>query len=229
MTSDVVQRSDHVEVVGRSGDDVTTALALLDAARARQAQLGRDVEHHLLAAMAAAGVEALPASRAAAAQRLAAHKDDLLSTGAHTYATLAAARGAQESATRTWVSREKHRLVQIKANGRTLLPALQFDDAGRLRDDLAAMTELLLTAGTKDWQLWSWLASPTSLLSGEAPSDVADHSPARALAAAQRYAAEILRRRRATDSASTAEPGDGPGSREPAAADEPARRRRERR
>lgn len=195
MSAEIVERPDHVEVVGRSSDDVEQALALLDAARGHQADLGREFGRALLLAMTDAGMPALPPALAAAAQRLAAHKQRLLDAGVFTYGTLGAVRGAQEAAVRTWVSRERSSLLLIKDSGRVLLPAVQFDDGGVLRPEVASMVRLLRDAGLDGWQLWSWLVSPTGLLSGQAPADVAANAPDRAHRAAERYAAELARRR----------------------------------
>lgn len=204
MSAEIVERPDHVEVVGRSPDDVEQALALLDAARSHQAGLGRELGRTLLLAMTDAGMPALPPSLVAAAQRLAAHKQRLLDAGVFTYGTLGSVRGAQEAAVRTWVSREKASLLLIKDSGRVLLPAVQFDDGGSLRPEVAAMVRVLRGAGLDAWQLWSWLVSPTGLLSGQAPADVAADAPERAHRAAERYAAELARRRQSVVPAGSA-------------------------
>lgn len=214
MAAEIVEHPDHVEVVGRSGDDIAQALALLDAARHRQEALGRELEQSLLLAMTDAGMPALPPARATAAQRLAAHKQRLLAQGAFTYATLADARGAQESSVRTWASREKHSVLLLKDGGRTLLPAVQFDDSGQPRREIVELIQTLREVGLDSWQLWSWLVSPTGLLSGRAPAEIAAQAPARTRRAAQRYAGELRRRRGVAEA---------PDSIAPTAAPTPAR------
>lgn len=195
MSAEVLQHADRVEVVGRSGQEVVEALALYDAARRRQQQVAGELVDHLLVAMTASSMDALPASRARAAQRLAAHRTQLLEGhGAVSYEGLARLRRAKESAVRTWVSRELARLVVVKEGRRTLLPAVQFDDAGGLRAEVAALVAPLRQAGLDGWQLWSWLVTPTSLLSGGVPAEVAVEAPERARRAAERYAAEVARR-----------------------------------
>ena len=79
---DVVERSDHVEVRGVSGNDVLEALRLLDTVRGT------------------------PPASVAQAQRLATGRDALLATPVLTYDTLQLLRGEpKESSTRTWFAR----------------------------------------------------------------------------------------------------------------------------
>ncbi|MBY3555891.1 hypothetical protein HGI15_21215 [Modestobacter lapidis] len=50
------------------------------------------------------------------------------------------------------------------------------------------MLERLLGAGIDDWTAWTWLAQPSSLLSGEVPERTAVTDPERALRASTRFA-----------------------------------------
>jgi hypothetical protein len=195
--ADVVELSDHVEVRNRSLDEVQQALRLLDAARRVQRDQAREFSQQLLHAMVAADLETIPAATLAQAQRLAAKRSALLEHGAYTQASLAQLRGARESSLRTWVTRTRHahRLFTVKESGRTLIPAVQLTDAGELRADLSPLLEVLLPAGVDGWELWAWLLSATSLLSGAAPADVVVTDPSRAVRAAQRLAATVSQQR----------------------------------
>jgi hypothetical protein len=48
---------------------------------------------------------------------------------------------------------------------------------------------MLIDAGVQSWALWTWLTSPTSLLSGEIPEQLVRSTPQRVLRAARRLAA----------------------------------------
>ena len=72
---------------------------------------------------------------------------------------------------------------------RAIIPAFQLDNAGEPRGDLAPLLSVLLPAGVDGWELWTWLTSPTSLLSGDIPEVVAAANVDRALTAPQRFAA----------------------------------------
>jgi len=50
------------------------------------------------------------------------------------------------------------------------------------------MLDVLLNGGIDGWPLWTWLTSPTSLLSGQTPEAVAKTAPERAMTAATRFA-----------------------------------------
>jgi hypothetical protein len=53
--------------------------------------------------------------------------------------------------------------------------------------------EALADTGITGWPLWTWLTSPTALLSGEIPEQLARRAPARVLRAAQRFASTAAR------------------------------------
>ncbi len=188
----VAERSDHVEVRGVSHDEVVEALELRDKIRAVQADHVAASRADLLRAMMVSNVSLTPPASLAQAQRLASHRDALLATPVFTYGTLQQLRGdAKESSTRAWVARRRdaHAVFTVSYKGRTLIPAFQFDDDGEPRAELQPILSTLVGAGVDGWTLWTWLTSPTSLLSGEVPEHVARTAPARALRAAQRFAA----------------------------------------
>jgi hypothetical protein len=124
-------------------------------------------------------------------RQLATHRNALLATPFHTYESLGELLDKSESNTRTWVARrrEAHEVFTVTYNGRTLIPGLQFDEHGNLRPGLQPMLSALDEGGVREWSLWTWLTRPTSFLSGEIPEQVARTDPARALRAAQRFAA----------------------------------------
>jgi hypothetical protein len=201
---DVLDRSDHVEVRGRSASEVSEALQLLDAARLVQRGRATAAAADLLRAMAGARMAAVPVASLAQAQRLAALKATLLDQGAYNSDQLTVVRHASgASSVRTWLARarEAHKLFAVKEGGRTLVPAFQLTEAGEIRPEISALLGPLLTAGIDGWQLWAWLTSPTSLLSGQAPVDVAVATPDRALRAATRHAAGVTKGRSLTQAA----------------------------
>ena len=188
---DVADQSDHVEVRGVSGNDVLEALRLLDKVRELQAaQLGAK-RGDLVRALMTSNISLTPPASVAQAQRLATHRDALLATPVLTYDTLQLLRGdPKESSTRTWFARRRaqHAVFAVTHNGRTLIPAFQFDESGRPRPELQPMLDVLLTGGIDGWPLWTWLTSPTSLLSGQTPEATAKTAPERAFTAAARFA-----------------------------------------
>ena len=188
---DVAERSDHVEVRGVSGNDVLEALRLLDTVRDLQATQVSDKREDLVRALMTSNISLTPPASVAQAQRLATHRDALLATPVLTYDTLQLLRGEpKESSTRTWFARRRaeHAVFAVTHNGRTLIPAFQFDQFGQPRPELQPMLDILLTSGIDGWPLWTWLTSPTSLLSGQTPEAVAKTAPDRALTAAARFA-----------------------------------------
>ncbi|GAA4816500.1 hypothetical protein ACFQ0K_08015 [Nocardioides caeni] len=109
----------------------------------------------------------------------------LLASDHHTYASLAALRGATENATRFAVHKaaERRALLVVQYDGTTLVPAFQLDAAGELRAELGAVLEPLLaacgtggtggTGGMDTWQVWAWLTQPAGLLGGAVPEAAA--------------------------------------------------------
>lgn len=103
----------------------------------------------------------------------------LLASERHTYATLAALRGATDNATRFAVHKaaERRALLVVQYDGTTVVPAFQLDAAGELRSELGAVLEPLLAAcqsgGMDPWQVWAWLTQPAGLLGGAVPEAAA--------------------------------------------------------
>jgi hypothetical protein len=100
---------------------------------------------------------------------------ELLASPRHTYASLAALRGASENATRFAVHKAAERggFLLVPHEGGVLIPAFQLDEAGELRRELGAVLEPLLTAGIDPWQVWAWLTHPAGLLGGQVPHEAA--------------------------------------------------------
>jgi hypothetical protein len=188
---DVVERSDHVEVRGVSGNDVLEALRLLDTVRGLQADQVSEKRDDLVRALMTSNISLTPPASVAQAQRLATGRDALLATPVLTYDTLQLLRGEpKESSTRTWFARRRaeHAVFAVAHNGRTLIPAFQLDQFGQPRPELQPMLDVLVNSGIDGWPLWTWLTSPTSFLSGQTPESVARTAPERAMTAATRFA-----------------------------------------
>lgn len=175
----------------QSGAHLREFLELFNAVRALQAEHVEASREELLRALMGHGVSLTPTATLSQSKRLATHRNALLATPSHTYTSLSEQRDSSESSTRTWVARRRqaHKLFTVDHDGRTLIPAFQFDEHGRLRTELAPILTVLAEGGVRDWSLWTWLTSPTSFLSGEVPERIATTDPARALRAAQRFAA----------------------------------------
>lgn len=215
---DIAEVGDGLEIRGVTRGELTTALQLLsligdtdsayeaiglrrahfreflelfNAIRTLQAEHVEASREELLRALMGHGVSLTPVATLQQSQRLATHRNALLATPFHTYTSLSEQRDSSESNTRTWVARRRqaHKLFTVDHNGRTLIPAFQFDEHGELRTELAPLLAALAQRGVRDWSLWTWLTSPTSFLSGEVPERIATTDPARALRAAQRFAA----------------------------------------
>jgi len=188
----VSERADHLEVRGVSRRDVEEALALIGKVRVLQADHVAATRADLLRTLMAGTVTLTPPAALAQAQRLAGHRDALLASPIFTHETLRELRAdAKTSSTRTWLTRrrENREIFTVTHNGRTLIPAFQFDETGRPRPELQPVLAALADAGISGWALWTWLTTPTALLSGEVPEALARRSPARVLRAAQRFAA----------------------------------------
>ena len=97
----------------------------------------------------------------------------LLASPTHTYAGLAAVRGASENATRFAVHKaaERGALLVVPHEGGVLVPAFQLDDSGELRAELGAVLSPLLAARMDPWAVWSWLTQPAGLLGGAVPHE----------------------------------------------------------
>jgi hypothetical protein len=214
---DIAERRDHLEIRGLSRPELDETLELLELIRSLQAEnvvsrveLAEALQQllELVRTLQAEHVEAIrddllqvlmsrevsltPPATLTQARRLAAHRDALLATPVFTHDTLSEQRGdASVSSTRTWLARRRddHTLFTVNYKGRTLIPAFQFDERGEPRTELQPILSVLDEGGVRGWSLWTWLTKPTSFLSGGVPERVARTDPARALRAAQRFAA----------------------------------------
>jgi Protein of unknown function (DUF2442) len=134
-----------------------------------------------------------PRPGAVQAQRLAAHRSRLLATGWLTVAELAARRGdADVAATGAWLATRllaRELIVVTGPDGNLVVPAFQLTEAGDPRPELGPLLSALRAAGIGGWAAWTWLTSPSSLLSGDLPEQVAISDPARAVRVAARFAA----------------------------------------
>jgi hypothetical protein len=189
----LAEHTDHVEVRGVSRRRLEEALELLDRVRAVQSEHAAANRTDLVRTlMSAAHIPLTPPATVAQAQRLAGHRSALLGTPALTHAALRELRGdSRESSTRTWLSRRKDadELFTVSHNGRTLVPAFQLDADAQPRAELQPVLAALAAAGVQGWSLWTWLTSPSSLLSGGVPERLAATAPQRVLRAARRFAA----------------------------------------
>jgi hypothetical protein len=189
---EVEERGDHVEVRGVSRHEVLEALHLHAEVQVAKAAHTADVRDSLVRTLMGKGVSLVPPASLAQAQRLAAHRNALLATPVYTHESLQQMRGdTRASSTRTWLSRRKdaRELFTVKHDGRTVIPAFQLDADAEPRPELQPVLQTLIDAGVQSWALWTWLTSPTSLLSGEIPEQLVRSTPHRVLRAAERFAA----------------------------------------
>ncbi|GAA1476809.1 hypothetical protein GCM10009623_12550 [Nocardioides aestuarii] len=107
----------------------------------------------------------------------------LLDGGWLSYAGVGERRGVSENAARFAVHRahERHALLLVQDEGRTLVPVFQLDENGEVRPELLAVLEPLLAAGTDPWLVWSWLTTPAALLGGAVPHEAARDADERPL------------------------------------------------
>ena len=190
--AEVAERDGKLEVSGVDRRDLEEALSLLPVVQDLQADDFPRTREGLLRALMHRQIPLTPPASVAQAQRLAAHRDGLLATEVFTHDTLQQLRGdRQASSTRTWVARKRaaRQLFTVTHDRQTIVPAFQFTADGSLRPELRPLLEALAAGGVDGWQLWTWLTSPSSLLSGGVPHEVARTQPERALRAAQRFTA----------------------------------------
>lgn len=186
-------QAEYVVSRGVELERLTEALGqLLELVHALQAEHVEAIRGDLLQVLMSREVTLTPPATLTQAQRLATHRDALLATPVLTYETLSELRGDKSvSSTRTWLARRRddHALFTVNYTGRTLIPAFQLDARGEPRPELRPILSALHEGGVQGWSLWTWLTKPTSFLSGSVPEEVARTDPARALHAAERFAA----------------------------------------
>lgn len=192
----VQDAGDHVEVSGLSSQEVAAAIGLFRRVDQKRVSARASVSALVDRAMLDNAIPLVSAASQRQVQRSAELRRHLLEVeGAETYASLAGLRGGRESSARTWVSRPRNsgRIFTVEVQGRTLIPAVQLTATGSESPEILELTRPLQRAGLDGWSLWAWLTSPTGLLSGEVPAQVASTDPGRAHRAAARYAAELHR------------------------------------
>lgn len=183
----VKPRGHQVEVSGASESDVREALDLLVTVRKKRRDAYVGMRDALVAVFADEGVVSPRVSEAA--QSSAAHRAALLDTLRFDYRELSTIRGVTQGAVRSWVSRNIDGVIAPTFQGRTILPAFQFNDVGELREPIAQVNAVLKADPAMDeWSRWAWWHSRTSFLSGQSPVDVVDDAPGRVLNAARRMA-----------------------------------------
>lgn len=159
-------------------------------------ETSQEMRRHLMARLLQSGSDIVEPASLAQARRQASLKASLLESSVYTYETLSEVRGDPSvNATQTAVSRarQRGRVFTVTYEGRTLLPAFQFEADGSPRADLAPLLEPLLAAQLGAWQLWTWLTRPAALLGGLVPEQAAadPETADRAARAAQRLAARV--------------------------------------
>jgi hypothetical protein len=109
-----------------------------------------------------------------------------------TIGDLAERRGDPDGApTGAWLYQQlrEHRLVVVQDGDSLRVPALMVTAGGETRPELQPLLHELRAAGIDGRTATTWLSSPSSLLSGEVPEQVARTDQARATRAAARFAA----------------------------------------
>lgn len=187
----IAESDGRLEISGVDRRDLEEALSLLPVVQELQAAGIPRTRELLLRALMHQQIPLTPPASVAQVQRLAAHRESLLTTELFTHQTLQQLRGdRQVSSTRTWVTRRRQgrELFTVAHGGQTVVPAFQLAEDGAPRPELRPLIAALTDAGVDGWELWTWLTSQSSLLSGGVPHEVARAQPERALRAAQRFA-----------------------------------------
>lgn len=186
----------HVEVDGLSIAEVERAIALYQRVTHEQVAARSSLSAQVHQAFLDEGISLVSSASQKQVRRSAALRERLLrEEGFETYSSLSEKRESSEAAVRTWVSRQRERreLFTVELQGRTLIPAVQLTARGKTDPAVAEILRPLLRAGLEGWELWAWLTSPTSRLSGEIPAQLARTNSRRAYIAAERYVSEMLR------------------------------------
>lgn len=172
----VRNQSDYVEVRGLNEQDVKNAISLYQAVPGERVKARSALAAYVNQAMIEADIPLISHASQRQLQRSTDLRKRLLQEhGTETYASLAELRAAQQSSIRTWVSRERRRneLFTVSFKAQTLIPSVQLTETGEVDPLIAEIVRPLLEAGLESWSLWAWLTSPSGLLSGEVPADVA--------------------------------------------------------
>ena len=99
----------------------------------------------------------------------------LLDDGWVDYAAVGRLRGVSENAARFALHKaaERRATLLVPHDGATLVPVVQLDPQGQVRDELLTVLEPLMAAGVDPWRTWIWLTSPAALLGGAVPHEAA--------------------------------------------------------
>lgn len=184
----------HVEVVGLNKEDVEYAICLYQEAGRERLKARSALASYVSQTVLNDGIELVSAASQRQIKRSAALRKELIQDqGAENYASLSELRESQESSVRTWVSRlrKRHELFTVEIQGQTLIPKVQLTDKGNINPRVTELVRPMVRAGLDGWSIWAWLTSPSGLLSGEVPAQVAMTNIKRASKAADRFAAEL--------------------------------------
>lgn len=132
---------------------------------------------------------------------LAALRARLLQTAHETPESLSRLRGETADVTRAWLDRSlaAGTIFDVPHDGQAVLPAFQFDPAGAVRPESAAVVQQLRAVGLDGWQLWEWMCAPTGWLDGDVPAELLEENPAEVRTAAQYHALELWLGRRTSE------------------------------
>lgn len=124
------------------------------------------------------------------AQRRAALRAELLTSGAFTYRALAEGRAMSGPAVRQWVrrARERYELFTVEHSNETVVPAFLLDADLAPRPEFRPVVRVLAEAGEDGWGLWAWLVHPTPWLDGAVPAALLVKEPKAVLGAARNRA-----------------------------------------
>lgn len=188
------EREIEFELHGLTHTEVQDAIN----AYAKHVQLRVQARAELRATVDRAYVSDLPliseATQKQAVRSADAHVRLIEDEGAVTYKTLSELRGTRESGARSWVNRLRrgNLLFTVEVKGKTLIPTVQLSADGQLNEHISEhLVKPLLSAGMEPWALWSWLTSPTGLLSGEIPAEAVANNQKRVLRAVERQVADL--------------------------------------
>lgn len=191
---EVREVDERIEVLGYSELEVRQAMELFQAVRTEQVSTRKDFRAQVHEAMVRNHIPLVSqASQSQALRRSALRAQLLEDQGYETYSSLAEKRQTRESSARTWVARERQRgsLFTVKLQGTTIIPKVQLTEDGQLHEPVTRLVSTLRAAHMDGWSLWAWLCSPTGLLSGDVPAQVAETNQGRAHKAATRIGAEL--------------------------------------
>jgi hypothetical protein len=78
-------------------------------------------------------------------------------------------------------------VFSVSTDWGVVVPAFQLTMDGQPRPELTGVLGILASSGVCGWELWTWLTTPTSWLSGEVPEIAASFNPSRVEQAARNF------------------------------------------